>query len=993
VKSDQRQTLPSETSRQKRNAFNFSLALSVPLLIAVILLFIREDTRILPLAILALAVSVVSARLALDGRHILGGWLVVSAFSLIGLFLFFQNGYGVYISILLLLISGGVAFGALPAQHADRAMAVGALAAIFILGMEQLIPARQSIGGVPQNITLFLSVVTFFLFLHSLLRSFAAMDLRTKIILGILATGGIALGVLSFFAIDRVGRITDSLSERLETNVRLLAEEQLINTAHRESDRANQFFDELMKDINNLAGYRVALQNQRETLSQGTYWNAASNLVKLEGGQYGNSAQDISSVFVPASIGLDESALTELNISAYLDFSIPQLLNENPAILAIYFIDSRGIVRYYPNIELASVLPPDFDATKRPYYEINTPLYNPQRLTRWTIPYVDATGGGLVVTVAAPVYYGDEFNGVVAADVQLSVITEQISSIRIGQTGYAFMIDDAGRIISMPPDGYEMFEVDSDEFPADEFFKQTVLGSGTQELRSISNRMVAGGRGLGIVRVNWVETYISYAPVNASGYTLALVVPVSEMQTAIIAARNETQAQIRSAFQISVLILAILFVGALIVSLALGQAIAAPVRRLTETASRIAGGDLTVKADSATRDEIGTLANAFNTMTARLRETLEGLEQTVADRTAELVKANEWNERRAKHFESIAHVARTISSTRDLDSLLPQITTAINREFGFYHVGIFLVDIAREYAVLSAANSEGGQVMLARGHRLKIGEVGIVGYVTGTGQPRVALDVGTDSVFFDNPDLPDTRSEMALPLRAGEEIIGALDVQSKEPNAFSQEDINILSTLADQVSIAIQNARQYEETRKALGESEALARAFVQTGWQQFIKRRKLAGIRHTGAKATLLYTENGGGRGESHSETGQLRSRGRGAVLSLPVKLRGEVIGSVNVRAPDNRQWDRDELDIIHAIIERAALAMENARLLHESQRRAAREAKVSEVTAKIGASINMRNVLQTAVEELGRALPGSEVVIQFQSDRDDGSGRPEDL
>lgn len=198
----------------------------------------------------------------------------------------------------------------------------------------------------------------------------------------------------------------------------------------------------------------------------------------------------------------------------------------------------------------------------------------------------------------------------------------------------------------------------------------------------------------------------------------------------------------------------------------------------------------------------------------------EGLEKLVQDRTTELDLARVLSERRAKQFESISQVTRTISSTRDLDSLLAQITAVINREFGFYHVGIFL-DTAKEYAVLSASNSEGGQRMLERSHRLKIGETGMVGYVTSTGKPRIALDTGTDAVFFNNPDLPETRSEIALPLRVGEEIIGALDVQSIEANAFKQEDINILSTLADQVSIAIQNARQYEETRRALVESNA----------------------------------------------------------------------------------------------------------------------------------------------------------------------------
>jgi GAF domain-containing protein len=367
-------------------------------------------------------------------------------------------------------------------------------------------------------------------------------------------------------------------------------------------------------------------------------------------------------------------------------------------------------------------------------------------------------------------------------------------------------------------------------------------------------------------------------------------------------------------------------------------------------------------------------------MTSRLQETHDGLEQMVEDRTSALLSANERNERRAKQFESIAQVARTISSTRDLDVLLPQITAAISREFSFYHVGIFLLDAAKEYAVLSAANSPGGRVMLGRGHRLKVGETGIVGYVTGTAEARVALDTGADATFFNNPDLPNTRSEIALPLRAGPEIIGALDVQSTEPNAFSQEDINILSTLADQVSIAIQNAKQFEQTRKALNEAESLAKQFAQTGWQQFTKDKNLAGIHHTGARSTLLYGKNGH---EPEMGRDQSKKKARGAYLTLPIKLRGEVIGSVDVRSPDNRPWDQDELDIVTAIIERAAIAMENARLLEESQRLASKEAKIGEVTAKISSSINMRNVLQAAVEELGHALPGSEIVIQFQTDQ----------
>ena len=364
----------------------------------------------------------------------------------------------------------------------------------------------------------------------------------------------------------------------------------------------------------------------------------------------------------------------------------------------------------------------------------------------------------------------------------------------------------------------------------------------------------------------------------------------------------------------------------------------------------------------------------------------EGLEKIVKDRTTQLDLARQISDRRASQFEAIAQVTRTISTTRDLDVLLAQIPEVINREFGFYHIGIFLLDTAREYAVLSAANSSGGRRMLEYGHRLKVGETGMVGYVTATGRPRVALDTGSDAIYFDNPELPETHSEIALPLILGERVIGALDVQSEQHNAFDQTDIQILSTLADQVSIAIQNARQYDETRKALAESESLSRQFVETGWRRFNKTRTMEGIHHTGVRSSILYRKAGKRDAGQSGEDDTLKPRGRGAVLSLPIKLRGVVIGSVEVRSPENRHWTDDELDIVNAIIDRAAIAMENARLLEDSQILATKERTISAISARISAQSEVDNLLRTAAQELGRNLPGMEVTIQLTGDQESG-------
>ncbi len=177
------------------------------------------------------------------------------------------------------------------------------------------------------------------------------------------------------------------------------------------------------------------------------------------------------------------------------------------------------------------------------------------------------------------------------------------------------------------------------------------------------------------------------------------------------------------------------------------QEMARSVAELRQGVARIGGGDLTYELRIRTGDEIEELGNEFNRMAAQLKGLITGLEERVAERTRDL-------ERRTTQLQAAAEVAREAAAIRNLDALLDDVVHLISDRFGFYHAGIFLLDDAREYAVLRAASSEGGQRMLARGHKLAVGKIGIVGFVAGSGQPRIALDVGEDAVFFDNPDLP-----------------------------------------------------------------------------------------------------------------------------------------------------------------------------------------------------------------------------------------------
>jgi len=367
-----------------------------------------------------------------------------------------------------------------------------------------------------------------------------------------------------------------------------------------------------------------------------------------------------------------------------------------------------------------------------------------------------------------------------------------------------------------------------------------------------------------------------------------------------------------------------------------------------------------------------------------LQDLNRNLETRVTERTSELEIVNRRNERRARQFEAIAQVARTATTNQVLETLLPRLSELIGSQFDFYHVGIFLLDEQREFAELIAANSEEGKRMLARGHKLGIGQSGIVGYVSATGKPRIALDVEADSAFFNNPDLPNTRSEMALPLRVADEVIGVLDVQSVVPKAFEEEDIEVLSTLADQVSIAIQNSRTYETMQDLLTQAQRTSGSFLEDSWRVLQSQDESVGYRLTENKLKSLtkpITSAQIRKAIANRQT--VMESGENATLAIPIRLRNEVIGIMNIQVQNAaHDWDPDEVDVAEAVAERLSLALEASLLLKSTQRRAEIERITADISSKLGATTQFDAILRTAAEELSRVLGGSDVLVQVQTD-----------
>ncbi len=784
-------------------------------------------------------------------------------------------------------------------------------------------------------------------------------SIRTRwlvLLLGLTTVSVLTVGYLGVNSVQSVGESAQQISAEA---LRVQAEEYLRQVTVGDAQKNDLILKRSQRDAENVAQYAASIFERPDVFTGGTYWQAENHMLTGPDGQYMSYETDVSDAFVPNLVNIDDELLTVLELGAYLDFILVPTYESDPNTVAIYLGTERDVLRYYPNINIGTIVPPDFQVTQRPWYVSATPENNPERKVVWSPVYVDATGKGLMVTAAAPVYTGrDELVGVVGIDVTLKDIGASVEATRLLGSGYSFLVDETGHAIALPEHGYP----DVLGRPAGPGEVGADLSEVTTGFAPILVKMMAGSTGFDTLEVGGRELFVAYAPLESIGWSLANVVEAGEVLQPMVTLQGELETATGSLVLARILplgggILAVVVV----VGLLLTNRLVDPIQRLATAAQQIGAGRWDAPLPQAGNDEIGVLSQAFATMAVRLHGLMEGLEQRVAERTADL-------ERRAVQLQAAAEVARDATAVRDVGQLLDETVHLISERFGFYHAGVFLVDDAREYAILRAASSEGGHRMLARGHKLAVGKVGMVGYVTSTGEPRIALDVGEDAVHFVNPDLPETRSEMTLPLRVRGEVIGALDVQSIEEAAFSDEDVAVLQTMADQLAVAIENARLLRETQDRLRELSLLHREYSAAAWAQLTPlehplgyvydRVDVAPMEQLVAPALDLALQ----RGEPIAlvEPGAAE-----AALAMPLKLRDQVIGVLGLQEMDEaREWSPDEIALVEAVSEQVALALENARLFEEIQRTAERLKEVDRLKSQFLA--NMSHELRTPLNSI---------------------------
>jgi GAF domain-containing protein/HAMP domain-containing protein len=392
------------------------------------------------------------------------------------------------------------------------------------------------------------------------------------------------------------------------------------------------------------------------------------------------------------------------------------------------------------------------------------------------------------LVVAVPIVTDNRIKGVAMFASELPSISEAVNATRAGETGRVYVIDAQNRPIALID---PTFEPDPND-PASQIEPL--------DQKEIVQALRAGTRGL-----------YEYTDKNGEHWHAYLESMPNSWGVIVQQKESEFLSPLRG-FQLAAVI--IFGLGAVILAaltwFAIGRALK-PIQEVESVATVAAGGNLNVTVPVKRHDEVGALADAFNTMIARLRELIDSLELRIQARTEQL--------------HASADVGRAAVSILNTDRLLREIVNLITDRFGFYYTAVFLADNINKWAILREATGDTGRILKERHHQLEIGGQSMVGSVMKTRKARIALDVGDEAVRFANPLLPDTRSEIALPLMVGGRVIGALDVQSTQMAAFDEASAGVLQSMADQIAIALSNTMQFQQTQAGLQRTRQLYEA------------------------------------------------------------------------------------------------------------------------------------------------------------------------
>ena len=890
--------------------------------------------------ILNLIASLFCIQFSLNGRHEIGIHILLASIYLAAITgsLLLEN-LGSAIAIAVVTIALATATATLPQRQTTPIFILSLTVALFTTAMDiAKIPWRLSIPGL-QEYTSTISIVTSIIFGLFLLRQFPQYPLTNKLLVGFI---GLAV-------ITSVGQSTLML-RNLRQVITSGTRQALLGVAQQVSADIERYLDSNLATVQAAADVPLLAQYLQMPKGDRPITPLDSDVNQFLRNLRGADLQNISGYML-----LDADGQVVKDTTGYM---YPYSAN-------ITF-DQRDFFTQPRDTGIAYISQPQFSIKPNPatpYLYLSAPIVNPRN--------------------------GD-FLGVIVARYRTDALQARIEAFndRLGTHSFAALYaplegnyihlahgtrpelalallgpETPTRLVSLQNRGYLSLR-----------YMQTVSVESPELLTAIANANTA----------SFFTVPEDYAPLPVESEDnptdenyQAVALPLESVDWKVAYYQLETSfsstliPQIRNNQFVGLITIVLATIGAILFT----QVISRPINRLAQVAQTLSTGDLTARAEISSEDKIGQLAGAFNQMAEQLSTTLSSMERQITERTTAF-------ERRNAQIQAAAEVGRIANQIRDLERLLPQVAELISQRFGFYHVGIFLLDARGEYAVLQASNSLGGQRMLARGHKLKVGQVGIVGYVTAQRQPRIALDVGEDAVFFNNPDLPNTRSEMAIPLITGEEVLGALDVQSTQPNAFSHEDVEVMQLLADQIAIAISNAQLFARNEKALEDIRRAYGEVAQRAWLNLLTSRRALAYAQIQDKTLPVepmwdevsqqaLQEKRPLASDVPDENGRFR-------LTLPVYSSGVPLGTITA-FKEGASWLETEIELLGNIVQELGITLESSRLFEEGQRRAQLERASAQVVTHLRETLDVQAMLRTAAEEIRRSLELPEVSVRL--------------
>lgn len=754
-------------SQARRAQFAAILFLVVNILSIPLFMYVGEQTQawqalaLLGVSLVLIVMSGIGLWLARNSLHVAGARLLIAATVIAGLAgsALIAN-VGTLVGTAIVFVSLAFATLTLPRSEINRVLILGALAGLGAVALNVLLIAYQLSFPVLESVMPVLVVVLVLGFGVLIVRQFVSYPLSTKLLIAFLGVVALSVGALAFVT-ERVART--QLTERVGESMSTLA-----------NSKASEIGARLGSEIDVLRTLTLnkLIQNQLEA-GNGVTTPEPDQLQALI--QYWRTADATDALIVGTLENLAADELRKFRLTF-------------PQSVELLMTDRSGIV------VAATSRTPEYYYGDAGWWQraVQQGLYISQ-------PRTEAGDDRARLNIAMPVLKEDtqEVIGVLHATINLRILVEPLVSGRFGQTGRTeiYLPDGQEIEVTLTDTGVWELELETTQLDVNALLQQPMAFAETEhnDTPSLASHALVKGRS---------EDFI----VDRDA--------IDRLQWRVIVFQHRTEAlqTVNASARIMLLVALGTLIAAGTLALFVAQLLARPIVRLTATAAKVTAGDLTAQAPVETDDEIGALATTFNVMTTQLRETLEGLEQRVVDRTKIIATAGE--------------VSRRLSTVLDRQKLAVEVVEQVQKAFGYYHAHIYFFDEKREELVMAGGTGEPGRLLLERGHKIPRSR-GLVGRAAETNLPVLVADTSKDPGWLPNPLLPDTKSEIAVPIAVGEHVLGVLDVQHNTINGLGQLDIELLQSLASQVAIAYQNARSYSQAQRQ-ADMEALTNAIAQ---------------------------------------------------------------------------------------------------------------------------------------------------------------------